>query len=140
LVKDILDLSRIEGRLMTLEERDVVLSDVAAAARDAAIAGKRDIISDTGMGMEPERIRQALEPFKQLDGSLARRFEGAGLGLPLANALVRLHGGLLVIDTKPGMGTTVTHGLSAGTNGRTDSRRKRLRAPRAGVVCATSDA
>ena len=52
-------------------------------------------------------IRGALEPFKQLDAGLERRFEGLGLGLPLANALMRLHGGSLAIHSEPGHGTTV---------------------------------
>jgi PAS domain S-box-containing protein len=66
------------------------------------------IISDTGIGMDPERIGHALEPFKQLDSRLSRRFEGVGLGLPLANALMRLHEGALRIESTPGIGTTVT--------------------------------
>jgi PAS domain S-box-containing protein len=66
------------------------------------------MIRDTGIGMEPGRIAHALEPFKQLDSSLSRRFEGVGLGLPLANALVRLHGGTLTIESVPGEGTIVT--------------------------------
>jgi signal transduction histidine kinase len=65
-------------------------------------------ISDTGIGMEPDRIGHALEPFKQLDSRLARRFEGVGLGLPLANALMQLHQGRLSIQSVPGAGTTVT--------------------------------
>jgi signal transduction histidine kinase len=65
-------------------------------------------ITDTGIGMEPDRIAHALEPFKQLDSRLARRFEGVGLGLPLANALVQLHEGRLSILSAPGKGTTVT--------------------------------
>jgi signal transduction histidine kinase len=64
-------------------------------------------IADSGIGMDPERIGHALEPFKQLDSRLARRFEGVGLGLPLANALVRVHDGVLSIESVPGAGTTV---------------------------------
>ncbi|HXJ03081.1 MAG TPA: PAS domain-containing sensor histidine kinase [Micropepsaceae bacterium] len=65
-------------------------------------------IGDTGIGMDPGRIGHALEPFKQLDGRLSRRFEGVGLGLPLANALVRLHDGTLDIESTLGAGTIVT--------------------------------
>ena len=50
-------------------------------------------VEDTGIGMAQETIAAALEPFRQLDGSLARRFEGAGLGLSIAKALAELHGG-----------------------------------------------
>ena len=68
-------------------------------------------VADTGIGMEPEMITAALEPFRQLDGSLARRFEGAGLGLSIAKALVELHGGTLSVESAVGLGTTVTVSL-----------------------------
>ena len=69
--------------------------------------GANLIVSDTGIGMAPETIAQALEPFRQLDGSLARKFEGAGLGLSLSKALIELHGGNLSIDSHVGVGTSV---------------------------------
>ena len=68
-------------------------------------------VADTGIGMAPEKIAAALQPFRQLDGTLARRFEGAGLGLSIAKALVELHGGTLTIDSAVGRGTTVTIAL-----------------------------
>ncbi|MGB8365292.1 MAG: PAS domain-containing sensor histidine kinase [Rhizomicrobium sp.] len=70
-------------------------------------------ISDEGIGMEPEKIALALEPFGQIDRSLARRFEGAGLGLTIARALVELHGGELSIASEQGRGTAVTIFLPA---------------------------
>ena len=68
-------------------------------------------VADTGIGMEEETIAAALEPFRQLDGSLARRFEGTGLGLSIARALCELHGGTLSIVSAVGAGTTVTVSL-----------------------------
>ncbi len=65
-------------------------------------------VEDKGMGMAPEKIAAALEPFRQLDRSLSRRFEETGLGLPIARALVELHGGKLTIDSAVGRGTVVT--------------------------------
>ena len=76
-------------------------------AKVMAGGGLALIIRDTGIGMASSLIRGALEPFKQLDAGLERRFEGLGLGLPLANALMRLHGGSLAIHSEPGHGTTV---------------------------------
>jgi PAS domain S-box-containing protein len=70
-------------------------------------------VADTGIGMAREKIDAALEPFRQLDGSLARRFEGAGLGLSIAKSLAELHGGTLTIASSVGMGTTVTVALPA---------------------------
>ncbi|CAA7627365.1 PAS-domain containing protein [Magnetospirillum sp. SS-4] len=65
-------------------------------------------VSDTGIGMSPDEITIALAPFGQVDSGLDRRFEGAGLGLPLAKSLMELHGGSLDISSVPGEGTTVT--------------------------------
>src|SRR5262249_39705084 len=70
-------------------------------------------VSDTGIGMAPEHIPKALERFGQVDASLARKYEGTGLGLPLTKALAELHGGTLAIESEPGVGTTVTIRLPA---------------------------
>ena len=75
--------------------------------------GMHFAVADTGIGMAPETISAALEPFRQLDSTLARRFEGAGLGLPIAVALMKLHGGTLHIQSAIGQGTTVTVALPA---------------------------
>ena len=65
-------------------------------------------VSDTGIGMRTEDIPTALAPFGQVDTRLARKYEGTGLGLPLAKSLVDLHGGALSIASEPAAGTTVT--------------------------------
>jgi signal transduction histidine kinase len=64
-------------------------------------------VVDTGIGMRPENIPIALEPFRQIDGSLSRQHQGTGLGLPLAKRLTELHGGTLEITSEPGEGTCV---------------------------------
>ncbi len=58
--------------------------------------------------MAPKHTGIALARFGQIDNQLARRYEGAVLGLPLVKRLVELHGGRLAIDSAPGRGTTVT--------------------------------
>ena len=65
-------------------------------------------VADTGIGMTPDEVRIALEPFRQVTSSLSRSNEGTGLGLPLTKTLVELHGGRLDITSVPGRGTTVT--------------------------------
>ena len=70
-------------------------------------------VADTGVGMRPEEIPLALQPFRQVDSSLNRRYDGAGLGLPLARTLAELHGGRLAIESAPGEGTTVSITLPA---------------------------
>jgi PAS domain S-box-containing protein len=65
-------------------------------------------VTDTGIGIAQEDIDKVLRPFGQVESSLARRFAGTGLGLPLSKGLVELHGGSLAIASTPGAGTTVT--------------------------------
>jgi PAS domain S-box-containing protein len=65
-------------------------------------------VTDSGIGMTRGQIVQALQPFQQIDTSLARKYEGTGLGLTLTNRLVDLHGGRLIIASAPSCGTTVT--------------------------------
>ncbi|MFN3624321.1 MAG: sensor histidine kinase [Hyphomicrobium sp.] len=64
-------------------------------------------VRDTGVGMTPDEISIALTPFGQVDSSHARWREGTGLGLPIARALVQLHGGTLSIKSTKGEGTSV---------------------------------
>ena len=72
------------------------------------------VIADTGIGMRQEDIPRALESFGQIDSTLARKYDGTGLGLPLAKRLIELHGGTLKIDSTIGTGTIVTVSLPPG--------------------------
>ena len=65
-------------------------------------------IEDTGIGIPEESIDSVFEPFTQVDSSLARQFEGTGLGLPLTRSLVELHDGSVELESSPGEGTKVT--------------------------------
>ncbi len=64
-------------------------------------------ISDTGPGIRAEDLPRLMEPFRRLDGSLARKHEGTGLGIPIAHSLATLHGGQLHYDTDVDVGTIV---------------------------------
>ncbi len=87
---------------------------VRLCARLLPDGGVALVVEDSGIGMAPETVAAALEPFRQLDGTLSRRFEGAGLGLSIAKALAELHGGALRIQSAVGEGTCVTIALPAG--------------------------
>jgi signal transduction histidine kinase/amino acid transporter len=71
-------------------------------------------VSDTGIGMTPAQIEVALQPFRQVDASLGRRYSGSGLGLSLTQMLTQLHGGRLEVESAPGAGTRVTLRFPAG--------------------------
>ena len=77
----------------------------AARRRDGTFAIE---VADSGIGMRPEDVAVALTPFAQVENFMTRRQEGTGLGLPIVKALVELHGGQLLISTRPSIGTTVT--------------------------------
>jgi signal transduction histidine kinase len=70
-------------------------------------------VSDTGIGIPVVDLERVFEPFTQLDSSLARRFQGAGLGLYVSRALVVGHGGELTLSSMPGKGTTAEIRLPA---------------------------
>jgi PAS domain S-box-containing protein len=70
-------------------------------------------VRDTGIGMRREDIPLALQPFRQIENTLARKHQGTGLGLPLSISLARMHGGDLEIESEPDKGTTVTLRLPA---------------------------
>jgi PAS domain S-box-containing protein len=65
-------------------------------------------VSDTGIGMRPEDIPRALEPFRQIEPQLNRRHDGVGLGLALTKSLVERHDGWLELTSALGVGTTAT--------------------------------
>jgi len=70
-------------------------------------------VLDTGIGIAEKNIPKAFAPFEQISEGRAREYERVGLGLPLAKALVELHGGSLDLQSKVGVGTSVTVRLPA---------------------------
>jgi signal transduction histidine kinase len=70
-------------------------------------------VRDTGPGIAADDIERVLKPFGQVGDHLTRETGGIGLGLPIASALVKLHGGALAISGEPGIGTTIEIRLPA---------------------------
>ncbi|MEL6504136.1 MAG: HAMP domain-containing sensor histidine kinase [Pseudomonadota bacterium] len=68
----------------------------------------RFVVTDTGIGMQPEFMSRIGEPFLQADNGHDRHFEGSGLGLSVVKGLVDLHGGTINFESRPQEGTTVT--------------------------------
>ena len=81
---------------------------VTVGVRMAVGGGIEIAVEDTGIGMAPEHLARALEPFVQIETAFTRRHAGTGLGLPLVQSLVALHGGHLTLRSEPGVGTTAT--------------------------------
>jgi PAS domain S-box-containing protein len=81
---------------------------VTLRVRGAGAAGVEIAVTDTGVGMTPNQVAKALQPFGQVQTNLEVKDGGTGLGLPLTRSLAELHGGRLAIASEKGKGTTVT--------------------------------
>ncbi len=81
---------------------------ITVTARREPDQGLALAVADTGIGMAAEDIPVALTPFRQVASSLTRKHGGTGLGLPLVKSFIERHGGTLGIESRPGLGTTVT--------------------------------
>jgi PAS domain S-box-containing protein len=106
------DAMRLKQILLNLVSNAVKFTlaggSVVVSVRRSAEGGIAFAVRDTGPGMTPFEIKTALEPFGQVDAGHARRYEGTGLGLPLAQRLAELHDGSLIVDSVKWAGTTVT--------------------------------
>ena len=80
---------------------------VTVAIRQPTNESTEFFVADTGIGMKSEDIPMVMQPFHQIESAYSRHNHGTGLGLPLACALAKLHGGKLTMQSEPNKGTTV---------------------------------
>jgi signal transduction histidine kinase len=81
---------------------------ITLTARVHGKDGSQFIVSDTGIGMSTAEIAKAMDPFGQVNSTIAGKHRGTGLGLSLAKMLTELHGGRLEIESTPKVGTRVS--------------------------------
>ncbi|MDB4880134.1 MAG: hybrid sensor histidine kinase/response regulator, partial [Gemmatimonadetes bacterium] len=108
-----------EGGQVTLRARHVDRMEVgrlggvwAGRAIPLAADGGRTFleiaVEDSGMGMSADALQQLFRPFSQIDSSLARKFEGTGLGLAMVKLLAELHGGTVAVESALDEGSRFT--------------------------------
>ena len=106
-----IDPMRMKQVLLNVLGNAIKFTDVGSVtiSNHCGEAGHDLFITDTGIGMTPEQIEIALQPFRQVHGtSFARRYQGTGLGLSLSRQIMTLHGGELTVESVHNVGTTVT--------------------------------
>ena len=103
------DPGRLRQVLLNLVGNAIKFTDVGEVAVRAELESSNDrtvvvhfTVTDTGIGIPPEKRQMIFEPFTQAEDSTTRRFGGTGLGLAISSRLVNLMGGEIWVETGPG--------------------------------------
>jgi PAS domain S-box-containing protein len=96
------------GNAIKFTERGEVVVRVERAApeENGADFTLHFSVSDTGIGIPPEKRERIFEAFTQVDASTTRKYGGTGLGLTISGQLVNLMGGRIWVESEPGQGST----------------------------------
>jgi signal transduction histidine kinase/ligand-binding sensor domain-containing protein/CheY-like chemotaxis protein len=78
--------------------------------------GLQIAVSDTGIGIQEDKIERLFKPFSQVDSSTTREYGGTGLGLVICERLVGLMGGKIEVQSTPGIGTVFSFNIVVGTS------------------------
>src|SRR6266536_4619089 len=100
-------LNRVGNAIKFTERGEiVVLVENAAEPAPEGEVLLRFAVTDTGIGIPPEKKAKIFQAFEQEDTSTTRKYGGTGLGLTIAARLVALMGGQISVDSAPGRGST----------------------------------
>ncbi|MEK7266638.1 MAG: response regulator [Pseudomonadota bacterium] len=109
------------GNAVKFTERGYVLVSVTGGANDG-VANFRIEISDTGIGIAPEKLARIFDSFSQADSSTTRRFGGTGLGLSISKRLVEAMNGRLGVASAVADGSTFWFDLELPVSGMAQTR------------------
>jgi PAS domain S-box-containing protein len=103
------DGSRLRQVLLNLLTNAIKFTDAGGVtvtvAHDGVDGGRLKIsVTDSGVGIAPERLHRLFQRFSQADGSISRQYGGTGLGLAICKSLTGLMGGDIGVDSAPGLG------------------------------------
>ncbi|MDM8539420.1 ATP-binding protein, partial [Desulfobacterales bacterium HSG17] len=71
-------------------------------------------VTDTGIGMSADQVKNLFQPFTQADGSITRKYGGTGLGLTICKKYAEMLGGNIQVESKPGKGSRFTFDIKLG--------------------------
>jgi signal transduction histidine kinase/CheY-like chemotaxis protein len=94
------------GNALKFTERGEVKLEAAVEEQSEDSVLLRCSVTDTGIGIAPEKQQAVFETFTQADGSITRKFGGTGLGLAISSQLVTLMGGRIWVESELGKGST----------------------------------
>ena len=101
-------LVNLVGNAIKFTKHGTVRISIAAETSPQNATCIRFAVSDTGIGIAPEKLGELFQPFTQADASTTRRFGGTGLGLAISKRLANLLGGDIEVASEPGRGSTFT--------------------------------
>jgi two-component system sensor histidine kinase/response regulator len=99
-------LTNLVGNALKFTERGEVLVAIERDTQSHDPGALRFSVSDTGIGIAPEKLASIFSPFAQADSSTTRKYGGSGLGLAIVERLVRLMGGRVWVESEPEKGST----------------------------------
>ena len=108
-------LTNLIGNAIKFTERGAVCVTVRSIRETDGSGRMQFAVSDTGIGIPPDRFGELFEPFMQVDASSTRRYGGTGLGLAIARRLARALGGDVEVASQLGEGSTFTLTIDAGS-------------------------
>src|SRR5437763_2242894 len=99
-------LTNLVGNAIKFTEQGEVAVRIEPIEIQPGSAFIRFEVSDTGIGIPPDKQQHIFEAFAQADGSTTRRFGGTGLGLSIARQLCEMMNGTIELTSDPGRGST----------------------------------
>ncbi len=99
-------LTNLVGNALKFTEQGEVLVTIERDTQSRDPGALRFSVSDTGIGIEPEKLTSIFSPFAQADSSTTRKYGGSGLGLAIVERIVQLMGGQVWVESEVGKGST----------------------------------